>query len=85
MKKLLLIILITTLATTIWGAPRTFIFKAQPIVGQVLNLSTEAHPINPSMAMGGELAIELPSWNEYPWQEYLLKRGRNARPHQPLV
>lgn len=71
MKKLLLIILITTLATTIWSAPRTFIFKAQPIVGQVLNLSTEAHPINPSMAMGGELAIELPSWNEYPWQEYL--------------
>ena len=29
--------------------------------------------INPNPTLGGDLAIEFPSWNEFPWQQYLGK------------
>ena len=43
------------------------------IGGKVIPINKTLKSINPNPTLGGELAIEFPSWDEYPWQQYLGK------------
>ena len=51
--------------------PNTFVFKAQMIGGEIIPINSNLKKMNPNSSLGGELAIEFPSWNQYPWQQYL--------------
>lgn len=74
MRKLFItLLLITGLATIVYSQPEAFVFKAQMICGKVVPINTTLKSINPNPTLGGELAIEFPSWDEFPWQQYLSK------------
>ncbi len=73
MRKLFFIItiIVSFFTLEIYAQPKDFIFKIQPIGGIILPLTENVTLINPNPTLGGEFAIEFPSWNEYPWQQYL--------------
>ncbi len=67
------LLLITGLTTILYSQPESFVFKAQMIGGKVVPINKTLESINPNLSLGGELAVEFPSWGEYPWQQYLGK------------
>ena len=71
MRKTISIIAISILTSVIIAQPNTFVFKAQTIGGEILPLTKTIKNIAPNPVLGGEVAIEFPSWNEYSWQQYL--------------
>lgn len=71
MHKTISIIAILIITSVIAAQPNTFVFKAQTIGGEILPLAKNLENIAPNSTLGGELAIEFPSWNEYAWQQYL--------------
>jgi hypothetical protein len=73
MRKTISLIVISIITTIIIAQPNTFVFKAQMIGGSIIPTSNNIKNINPNPSLGGELAIEFPSWNEYAWQQYLNK------------
>lgn len=51
--------------------PEQFILKSSYIYGYILPLSENLEKVAQNPAMGAELAVEMPSWNTYAWQQYL--------------
>ena len=72
-KFFISLLLLTGFTTILYSQPETFVFKAQMIGGKVVPINKTLESINPDFTLGGELAIEFPSWDEYPWQQYLGK------------
>lgn len=70
---LITLLLVLGVATMLYSQPETFVFKAQVIGGQIIPTNKTLKSINPDLTLGGEIAIEFPSWGEYPWQQYLGK------------
>ena len=70
MRRLLIILSITITTTLLFGQPETPVIKLQAIGGGILRLSQTITSINPNPTLGGELAVEFPSWDAYPWQQY---------------
>ena len=69
MRRLLIILSITITTTLLFGQPETPVIKLQAIGGGILRLSQTITSINPNPTLGGELAVEFPSWDAYPWQQ----------------
>lgn len=70
-KTLFIIAFILFTPIVVHSQPKTLSFKAQTIGGNILPLTKNITEINPNPTLGGEFAIEFPSWNQYPWQQYL--------------
>ena len=73
MRNFIITFLLIIGCNLLYSQPETFVFKAQMIGGKVVPISKTLKSINPNLTLGGELAVEFPSWNEYPWQQYLNK------------
>ncbi len=73
MRKVFIAILFVAVSILSYSQPKTFVFKAQMIGGKVIPINQTLKSINPNPTLGGEIAIEFPSWDEYPWQQYLNK------------
>ncbi len=71
MRKTISLIAFLVITSIIIAKPNTLIFKAQIIGGEIIPLTKNLTNINPNPTLGGELAIEIPSWDEYSWQQYL--------------
>lgn len=73
MRKVFITILLIAVSIFSYSQPKSFVFKTQMIGGKVIPINKTLKSINPNPTLGGELAIEFPSWDEYPWQQYLGK------------
>ena len=71
MRKTLSTLILSIITLVAIAQPNKFVFKAHAIGGEVIPINQTLKSINPSSTLGGELAIEFPSWGEYPWQQYL--------------
>lgn len=71
MRKTTSLIIVLIITSVVVAQPNTFVFKANVIGGKVIPINKTLESINPNPTLGGELAIEFPSWGEYPWQQYL--------------
>ena len=71
MRKTLSLIIISVITSIVVAQPNKFVLKAHAIGGKVIPINKTLESINPNPTLGGELAIEFPSWGEYPWQQYL--------------
>ena len=71
MRKTISLIAFSIITLAIMAQPNTFVFKAQMIGGEIIPINNNLKNMNPNSSIGGEVAVEFPSWNEYPWQQYL--------------
>ena len=71
MRKTISLIVILIITPIILAQPNTFVFKTQMIGGLIIPTSNNLKNINHKPTIGGEFAIEFPSWNAHPWQQYL--------------
>ena len=71
MRKTISLIAFFIITLAIMAQPNTFVFKTQMIGGEIIPINSNLKKMNPNSSLGGELAIEFPSWNQYPWQQYL--------------
>jgi hypothetical protein len=67
MRKTLSTLILSIITLVAIAQPNKFVFKAHAIGGEVIPINQTLKSINPSSTLGGELAIEFPSWGEYPW------------------
>lgn len=58
----------------IWGdvyePPRAYTFKVNVLGGYILPLTKNLELITQRPVSGGEICLEFPSWQAYPWQKY---------------
>ena len=71
MRKTIPLIAFLIVTSIIIAQPNTFVFKAQAIGGEIIPINKNLQTINPNSTLGGEFAVEFPSWNQYPWQQHL--------------
>ena len=71
MRKTISLIAFSIITLAIMAQPNTFVFKAQMIGGEIIPINNNLKNMNPNSSIGGEVAVEFPSWNKYPWQQYL--------------
>ena len=71
MRKTISLIAFFIITLAIMAQPNTFVFKTQMIGGEIIPINSNLKKMSPNSSLGGELAIEFPSWNQYPWQQYL--------------
>ena len=71
MRKTISLIAFSIITLAIMAQPNTFVFKTQMIGGEIIPINNNLKNMNPNPSIGGEVAVEFPSWNEYPWQQYL--------------
>ena len=69
MRKI--VILIIMLSPIALYSQDVFNIKVHAIGGNIIPLTQTIQNINPKHTLGGEFAIEFPSWRKYPWQQYL--------------
>ena len=65
--KTLIIIIFALLKSVVYSQPKILNFSTQTIGGHILSLNTNITMTSSNPTFGGELAIEFPSWNQYPW------------------
>ena len=69
MRKILIILIIILSPIALYSQD-VFTIKAHAIGGYILPLTKTTKSIAPNPTLGGEIAIEFPSWGAYPWQQY---------------
>jgi hypothetical protein len=71
MHKIISLLIVLIITPVIIAQPNAFVFKAQMIEGEIIPTNKNLENIDPNSTLGGEIAIEFPSWGEYPWHQYL--------------